>query len=141
MDGDSPLSDDRIDYSPKTGGDSDSFRGAGGFGWFVRPANNPQVTVQLSQPGSEQSSLLQMVNFYGNVGKITVEVQLIANGDFIAYMENVDVSQVSLVFTGVNNEVGIAVYAARFSFLETKDISLPFAIRLEVFACVKGMLF
>lgn len=140
MDGESPLSDDRIDYSPKTNGGSASFRGKNGYGWFVGPADYPQITVQLSQRGSEQPSSLEMCNFFGNVGKVTTDVQLTKDGDFVPYMENVDVSQGSLVFTDVNNEVGIDVYAVRISFKETKDISGPFAIRLEVFACVKGKL-
>lgn len=141
MDGEYPLSDDRIHYSPETSGDSDSFRGTNGYGWFVRPEDNPQITIQLSQQGSEKSSLLELVNIFGNVARINVEVQLTPDGDFIPYMKNVDVSKVSLAFTDENNKVGIDVYAVRFSFLEAKDISRPFAIRLEVFACVNGNLF
>jgi len=137
MDGDYQLPDSRIVITPTTSGDADAFRGAGAPGWMVTPADAPTITFQLSKPLTDEPTLLERLNIYGNVKTITVSVQTSLTGELKVYKDSVDVTSGTLSFVEGTNK-GILVYAVQITLLETSISNLPFAIRLQVFACVKG---
>src|SRR6218665_909023 len=110
MDGDYQLPNSRIVITPTTSGDADAFRGAGAPGWMVTSADTPTITLQLTKPFSDEPTLLDKLNFYGNVKTITVSVQTSPTGELEVYKDSVDVTSGTLSFVEGTNE-GIVVYA------------------------------
>lgn len=137
MDGDYKLPDSRIVITPTTSGDADAFRGAEAPGWMVTPADAPKITIQLTKPFTDEPTLLERLNIYGNVKTISVSVQTSPTGEFEKYKDNIDVTSGTLSFVEGTNQ-GVMVYAVQISLLETSTNDLPFALRLQVYACVKG---
>lgn len=137
MDGDYQLSDSRIVMTPTTSGGADAFRGAAAPGWMVTPEVAPKITLQLTKPFAVEPTLLEELKIYGNVKTLSVSVQTSPTGDFEIYKDNIDVTSGTLSFVEGTNK-GIMVFAVQISLLDTSTSGLPFALRLQVFACVKG---
>lgn len=139
MNGETGLPDSRIEISPSSLGTADVVRGPDASGLMATQADQPTITLQLSQPGSTDPTLLQSIVISGNVKLISVAVKKLPAEEFEPYNggENIDVTSGTLSFTNESPD-GILVYEVRLTFVEAISSDAPYAARLQVYACVNG---
>lgn len=131
--------DNKIEYSPTELGSPSEFRGKDGDGWPVGEDDGAFVVFDLTNKDGNGPSLLQEMRFFGdNTKTVDVLVQDEPNGDFKRYKdEPIDVSEGPLSFAdGIKR--GIYVYRLKIVLLTTRKRDLPFDVRFEVVACIKG---
>jgi len=142
MNGETRLPESRIEIYPSSLGTADVLRGPDASGLMATPADQPTITLLLSQPGSTNPTLLQSIVISGNVKTISVTVKKSPEGEFEPYNggENIDVTSGTLSFTDESPD-GILVYEVQLTLVEPISSDAPYAARLQVYACVNGKRF
>lgn len=136
------LPDSAIEVSPATLYNPALIRGPTAKGWEVYAANKPSITLRFVPTTGDQPVQLQSINFYGNVKSVKVQVQRTLNVDFEDNKDGqiFDVSNEPLSFVGDDHK-SIEAFAVRIDLVEAIDTEQPFAVRLQVYACIKGMFY
>lgn len=142
MNGPAPLPDKRIIISPRSLGTPDVLRGPDASGLKASPKDGAAVIVVLSDSESDTPARLQAVNIAGNVKYIAMETTTTPYGDWEPYNNGEDINVASGTVSLVTEQSpqGILVYKFRIILVEANDIESPYALRLQVYACVKGRL-
>ena len=137
----SKLPDSRIELSPSTLGSPSSLRGPAAEGWSASEQDEPAITIDLSPLTSTEPTLLEKLVFYGNLARVSVMVKTTQSGAFKPYHvgEAIDVTSGELSFS-TGTQTGILVYGVQVLLLDAIMNDLPFAVRLQVYACIPGTL-
>lgn len=139
MQGGSQLPDNRIELSPSTIGSPDSIRGSTAEGWMAKQADEPYITVDFTGRDGASPSTLERLDFFGNLRYVHILVKTAQTGDFEPYMggEPIDVTSGTLSFTE-GSDKGIPLFGLQIVLLQPIMSDLPYALRLNVYACISG---
>lgn len=135
----SQLPDSRIELSPSTIGSPDSIRGSTAEGWMTKEVDEPHITIDFTGRDGASPSTLERVDFFGNLRNVYILVKTTLTGDFEPFMggEPIDVTSGTLSFAE-GSDKGIPVYELQLVLLQPIMSDLPYALRLNVYACIIG---